>query len=481
MLRTLRSRLLLSYTFVIAVMLVVLGLFLLVALAVSQRARLLPQLESLVRADREVMTTLRGQAPAAGASQDQLEEAIHRAAGDLNTRLLIVDLGERVLLDSRDGLVDQTISLAPFTSLLLSRRNLLDPNVQLVRFRDENSERWLGVARSLGPRAGQRGLRLVNAIPEGTPLAIFQDNFFWPLAQAGGAAFLVALGLAWWISRSVTRPLRQMSQAAEAIAEGDYREELPPEGPEEVRLLAGSFNQMAQKVAQTQQSQREFVANVSHDLKTPLTSIQGWSQALLDGTAADPGRVSQAAQVIHEESTRMTRMVNQLLALARLEGGLSEARRQPVALAGLLEDVRRSLLLQAQQKEIDLAAGWQGVDGIVLADRDQLVQLVTNLVENALAHTPRGGRVALKLWQEKVEEIWLGVQDTGPGIPPAELPRIFERFYQVDKSRSGRQRGSGLGLAIVRQIAEAHGGRVEVSSLEGQGSLFRVCLPLDRR
>jgi signal transduction histidine kinase len=236
---------------------------------------------------------------------------------------------------------------------------------------------------------------------------------------------------------------------------------------------------MSSQVAATQQAQRDFVANVSHDLKTPLTSISGWSQALLDGTAAKPEQRERAVRIIHDEAGRMTRLVEQLLDLEKIESGQLELRREPVDLAALVQDVQRNLALRAEEKGIQLTAEIVPVPA-VSGDPDRLVQILTNLVDNSLNHTPPGGRVHIALKPDGDRAIELVVQDTGPGIPPEALGRIFERFYQVDSSRrrTSEQGGVGLGLAIVKELVEAHNGRITAESQAGQGSAFTIHLPL---
>ena len=214
---------------------------------------------------------------------------------------------------------------------------------------------------------------------------------------------------------------------------------------------------MAEQVRASQQSQRDFLANVSHDLKTPLTSIQGFAQAITDGAAGDAESVRRSAGVIQDEAQRMSRMVSELLDLARIESGQIVMRREPVHLNAVLRDCVDKLALRAQQTGVKLNAQVPDDLPVVLGDGDRLAQVFTNLLDNALKHTPEGGKVTLaarslsgssivrrgKTWPAGVE---VSVSDTGSGIPPEDLGRIFERFYQVDKSRPARQRpGAGAG------------------------------------
>jgi len=279
--------------------------------------------------------------------------------------------------------------------------------------------------------------------------------------------------------RSVSRPLALITQATEEVARGNLDHRLEVEGPDEVRRLAKSFNVMAQEVKASRQAQRDFVANVSHDLKTPLTSIQGFAQALLDGTAADPAAQRKAAQVIHDEAARMSRLVEQLLELARWDAGQIIIAREAVDLPRLLTTCVERMDWRAEEKGVTLTVEVKPMPPL-RGDTDRLMQVFTNLLDNALTHTPSGGSVTVAA--ERVEgpdgqaEVEISVTDTGPGIPAEELPRIFERFYRVDKARAG-SRGAGLGLAIVKEIVEAHGGRVWAESVVGLGSRFIVRLP----
>ena len=277
----------------------------------------------------------------------------------------------------------------------------------------------------------------------------------------------------------VTRPLHKLVGATEAIAQGDYEQRVPLEGPEEVQRVATSFNSMAMQVATTRQVQRDFVANVSHDLKTPITSIQGWSQALLDGTAVSLESQKRAAGIIHNEAERMSRMVRQLLDLAKIESGQLELHKERVDLCQIVTDVHHSLLPRAIEKQIRLTLNTAPVPPI-WGDTDRLMQIFTNLADNALTHTTAGGRVHLDVHSHGEKAVEVVVQDTGKGIAPDELSRIFERFYQVDKSRAkpSRRAGSGLGLAIVQELVLLHNGRIQARSEVGKGSAFIVRLPV---
>jgi two-component system sensor histidine kinase ResE len=222
------------------------------------------------------------------------------------------------------------------------------------------------------------------------------------------------------------------------------------------------------------------VTNISHDLKTPLTSIRGWSQAALDGTANTPEEQRNAFTIIQDEAKRMERMVDQLLELARIESGQFRLAQNDVDLNLVLSEIQSRFTVQAQEKGIDLALELAPVRHLT-GDQDRLDQAISNLVDNALAYTQEGGRVVITLRPYGGAFVEIAVSDTGSGIPPEEIDRVFERFYRLDKSRagSGGPKGSGVGLAIVKELVEAHGGQVFASSHPGQGSTFTIRLPVE--
>jgi signal transduction histidine kinase len=308
------------------------------------------------------------------------------------------------------------------------------------------------------------------------------------LAASGCIGGLLSVLLALLIAGSVSSPLRRLATAANAIAEGDYDHRVAVQGPTEVQELAQNFNSMAEQVKASQQSQRDFLANVSHDLKTPLTSIQGYAQAIADGAASNPDSVRRSAGIIRDEAQRMSRMVTELLDLARIESGQIVMQQEAVHLNVVLRDCANRLVLRAQQAGIKLEAQVPDDLPVITGDGDRLAQVFTNLLDNALKHTSEGGKVSVaarsvtgssivrrgKTWPAGVEVV---VSDNGSGIPPEDLSRVFERFYQVDKSRQ-RGGGLGLGLSIVKQIVEAHHGIIHAESVVGIGSRFVVTLPL---
>ncbi len=397
---------------------------------------------------------------------------VTRAAKAYDVRIILAGPDERVLADSEPA-GDLAIRMDA-----LSEAEGLDDNAFGVRFgrgRDASGRFWQYSVRAL---TDGRVLAIAVPINPRTALGLFLQDLFWPIVGAAGIGAVLALLLATWLARSIGGPLRQMAQAAGQIARGDYDMRVSEAGPREVVALAGALNTMAANVQAAQTTQRDFLANVSHDLKTPLTSIRGFAQAIEEGAAERPEDIQRAATVIREESERLTRLVADLLDLARLESETIEARPESVDLGALLGALVERLTPRAVDKNVRLEVERPLSSARVSGNADRLAQVIQNLLDNALKYTPAGGvvRVALTDAQGRVT---LSVADSGPGIPAEDLGRIFERFYQVDRARgrSAELRGVGLGLAIVKEIVARHGGVVRAESVVGIGTRFIVELP----
>ena len=316
---------------------------------------------------------------------------------------------------------------------------------------------------------------LVLAVPRSYALALWV-GLTKPLLWAGLIAFAVSIVIAIFLARSVYLPIRRVTNAADEIAQGKYEQQIPVTGPKEVKGLALRFNQMAQQVNQSRQTLRDFVADVSHELRTPLTSIRGFAQAILDGTAKDKESQLKAAGVIDDESKRVIRLVDELLELSRMESGQIQITHEPVDMKELLHHCQEIFAMQAEEKGMQLRVDVEPLPPVV-GDIDRLEQVFSNLLDNALKHTPAGGKVTVTAHQSSADFIEITVADTGPGISPDQLPHVFQRFYRADSS--GTKVGTGLGLAIAREIVRTHGGDIEVDSTPGEGTNFAVTLPLN--
>lgn len=401
-------------------------------------------------------------------------------------RLLVVTANGRISFDSNRGAGTWKNDV-----IALPAASLTDPN-PAVAFTgtltlESRGPTWIYAAAS--PRTLQRMANANYTPTAGRTQAYFMlaqqapDNAVWTefIGRFLIFALLAGLGavaLGGVLARSLTRPIAGLTRAAHAIAQGDYAHQAPVLGSVEMQALAADFNQMAAAVQQSRQAQRDLMANVSHDLKTPLTSIQGFSQAMLDGAVRDPEGFRIAAGVIHNEAQRMARLVADIMDLARFEGRATPLRLVPTDLAPLLAQIAQGLQPQAAAQGVRLAV--VGVPAPPVAvDVPGLQRALTNLLDNALRHTPAGGTVTLGM-EPTAPGIRIFVRDTGSGIAPEAVAHIFDRFYQADPARAGGGHGAGLGLAIVREIVTAHGGTITVQSTPGLGSEFGIVLPLPR-
>ena len=313
---------------------------------------------------------------------------------------------------------------------------------------------------------------LVLATPRPGILSVV-GTFIWPLLLAAVIALIVSLVIAIFLARSIYRPLAKVTKAAQQISTGDYSQRIKPEGPKEIKELGDSFNRMTEDVEQAQLKLLHFVADVSHELRSPLTSIQGFAQALIDGTAADDATKLKAAQIINEESRRLKHQVDELLELSRMQSNQIKFHKEPVDIGEILEHCTEMLAIQAKQKQVTLILT-ADPKLIVTGDADSLEQVFLNLMDNAVKNSPNGGKIHVFSAKEEGSLARITVSDEGPGIHPDYLPHVFERFYQV----TGARTGVGLGLTIAREIVVAHHGNIEASSPPGQGAIFTVTLPL---
>jgi histidine kinase len=289
------------------------------------------------------------------------------------------------------------------------------------------------------------------------------------------AALVSAIIVSLFVSRRVVTPIRQMMQASQRIAAGRYQERVDVASEDELGQLAHSFNQMAATLEQTEAMRRDLIANVAHELRTPLASIKGYMEGMIDGVLPTQ---PETFQQIYHEADRLQRLVNDLQELSRVEAGAFKLERRPLAIADLIQQTAAHLRAQFEEKEVTLQLNLPDNLPQVLADKDRISQVLLNLMGNALQYTPPGGSVTVTT---KVEnpELLVSIGDTGIGVSAEHLPHIFNRFYRVDKSRSRAGGGSGIGLTIAKHLIEAHGGHIWAASEgEGRGSIFTFSLPL---
>lgn len=282
------------------------------------------------------------------------------------------------------------------------------------------------------------------------------------------------------LSRGLTRPVIELTAAAQNLAAGDLNQTVDVRSADELGELSQAFNRMSKKIEHSDRLRRQMTADIAHDLRTPLTVIGGYIESMRDGDLeATPERMD----LIYSEITRLNRLVGDLRLLSQSDAGVLPMNLETVDARELLDQTRRLFDLKAREREIDLLVeAEQGLPSL-MADESRLMQVLENLVSNAMRHTPQGGTIRLKakigsVADSKARGVEFIVSDSGEGIPPESLPDVFERFHRVDKSRHANQSQSGLGLAIVKVIVQAHKGEVWVESAIGKGSEFHFVIPV---
>lgn len=341
----------------------------------------------------------------------------------------------------------------------------------------------------LDPETGQR--KQLIAIPiqrEGRVLgAVFLEASLEEVYQTIGKitnlfasgtaiALLLTAVLGVIVTRTITRPISEITRQAQAMARGDFDRQVNVHSGDEIGQLAAAFNHLSRRLREALAVNAEFVANVSHELRTPLTTLRSYLEALSDGSVEDDATRQRFLQVAYQETERMIRLVEDLLKLSRLDSSEAKTALKPLPLARLIEQVMERFQLPAQEKGIRLELHLERKP-VVWGNRDQLQQVMDNLLSNALKYTSSGGQIGIRLTQ-RGQEALVSVQDTGIGIPEEHLPRVFDRFYRVDKARSRQDGGSGLGLSIARKVVEAHGGNIWLKSQVGKGTTVYFTVPL---
>jgi two-component system sensor histidine kinase BaeS len=292
------------------------------------------------------------------------------------------------------------------------------------------------------------------------------------LVLAALVAMSLAALLAFFLARRISRPMKELADAAAGVAKGDFGRRVPAESDDELGVVAESFNRMAADLAETDAKQREFFLSISHELRTPLTAIQGYAEAIEDGTISVT-RHEEAAGVIVGETRRLTRLVSDLLDLARIDARRFEVTMEEVDADTVLQAVRHAFARSAEEAGIDMAVETGGES--FRADQDRLIQVLSNLVENALRYTPAGRKITLSS-NESDGWVQIKVTDGGVGFDAEDLERAFERQYLWQKYRGLRDVGTGLGLAISRELVEAMGGSVEARNAPDGGAEFAIRL-----
>jgi len=303
--------------------------------------------------------------------------------------------------------------------------------------------------------------------------SIFELFGFSSLFALAFAMFAVYL-----MTYEMTKPLRQMSAATKSYAAGDFSMRVTVAGKNEMADLAGAFNTMAKNLASLESSRRSFVANVSHELKTPMTTIGGFIDGMLDGTIGDENR-EHYLRIVSDEVKRLSRLVTGMLNMSKLEAGELNLNPKSFDITGMIFKTTLGFERRIEDKHIEITGLDAMSPAFLTADEDMITQVVYNLLDNAVKFTPEYGSIHFSVLSDD-RNVYVSMRNSGAGIPSEELGKIFERFYKLDKSRSFDVKGTGLGLFIVKNIVEIHGGRIRVSSVENQYTEFSFMLPVKR-
>ena len=301
----------------------------------------------------------------------------------------------------------------------------------------------------------------------------FSQGLIASILWAGALASFVAIVLGLLLTRAVVKPIRTVRDATQRVAAGDLSHRVPVTSDDEIGDLARQFNEMAASLERDEQLRRKMMADISHELRTPLAVMRGQVEAVQDGVF-DPSLENIAP--IHDQVLLLGRLVDDLRDLALAEAGRLRLERAEVRLGRLIGRVVDAFRSRAQGRRLSLLAEIPDVLPPIEADAQRLEQVVGNLLDNALRYTEPGGAIKVSAWSDP-DWVIFAVEDNGAGIPPEDLPYIFDRFYRVDEARSGAQGGSGLGLSIAKQLVEAHGGNISAEGEIGKGSTFTVRLP----
>lgn len=414
------------------------------------------------------------------ASTVQLQTALENAGGELGGRLLLTDSEGKVQLDSFAVLLGGRLPLPQVAQVLQQptgsaygiHRQTAQENLY-----PEGAAAYVSVcAAPMTDGAGQvlGAVVLVSSVQE---MITSLDAVHTRMLTAFAAVAVFAMAAALIFSQVLTVPIARLTRTIQRMGRGDLSARVTVHGSGEMRQLADAYNAMAQQLESLDQSRNQFVSNASHELKTPMTTLKIMLQSLIAQPDMPEELRTEFMQDMDHEIDRLTGIIDDLLTLTRMDSHALTLRPAPMDLAELARDTLRRLLPMAERRGQTLQGDLPETLPMV-ADGPRLEQVLYNLVENAVKYTPEGGMISLTV-QRQGRSAVIAVSDDGPGIPQADQAHIFDRFYRVDKARSRETGGTGLGLSIVRQIVTLHQGVITVDSREGEGSTFRVELPLE--
>ena len=396
-----------------------------------------------------------------GADQPDLQEVLERTGRVTGNRIIVFDSNGQIVADSHSFLSNEG-----FGRDSRGRRGLWKDAKKFPVNLGQGQVGALTVSNMSG--AGLEPPDIADPVPARIS-AVVNRSLLW----AGiGAAALGTL-LVWLLSRRTLAPLQTLGATAQRLGRGDLSSRAETTGPTEIRKLAESFNVMAEGLEEAERQRRNLTADVAHELRTPLSNIQGYLEAIKDGVIQP---TDETIDTIHGQAVHLSRLVEDLRLLAQVEAGALHLQMHPTQVEALLQSCVEAVRPRAEAEGVHLSLEVERTMPSINLDTTRISQVVGNLLENAITHTPEGGSVSVSAgaYDGGVE---LSVADTGHGIAPQDLPRLFQRFYRADPSRDRGTGGAGLGLTIARRLVEAHTGTIEANSVLGEGSRFSIRLP----
>jgi len=399
-----------------------------------------------------------------------LADASLELSSQLDTRIRVLDTQGVVLVDSLPDGQGEDLRSDPLVVQALQGQ---------YASKTDQAGRYQAAMHVVLPVQIESGL--VGAVYLSQPLrdvtAVLNDlRNRWLLSTAIALLLSGIVGLV--LSQAIARPLRRLTAAAGAVAQGQFDQEVPVGSRDELGQLSRAFNDMTGRLRAARQLQTDFVANVSHELRTPLTSVKGLVETLRDGAVDDPQVRDRFLETVESETDRLIRLVNDLLLLSRADSEALGLQRSAVDMAALARSAANRLAPRAEAQGLTLRVETHGDVQPAWADPDRIEQVLLNLLDNAIKYSRPGGTVTVSVQEgEPGRPVRVQVRDEGIGIPAEELPHIGQRFYRADRARSRAAGGSGLGLAIAKALVQAHGGELSIESQEDHGTVVTFTVP----
>lgn len=411
---------------------------------------------------------------------NRMEEFVSAFSENIDACILVTDVDGKIVMSHNDVRLQANVD---GTSTTLDK-DILDYVIRNGQYYGKTD-----LGGYFGEKYGVAGVPIVVTNENGVETTIgaafaasslaavtgFQAEVIKMFFLAGIAAFMVAFGVTWLYSYRMTRPLGTMCDATKSFAMGDFSVRVPVFSDDEVGELAKAFNQMAETLANSESMNRNFIANVSHELKTPMTTISGFIDGIIDGTIP-PEKEQYYLGIVSTEVKRLSRLVKTMLDLSRIDSGKMVLRRARFDISNTIFVALLSFESKIDEKKIEIRGLEDSQPIFVDGDPDMIHQVLYNLLENAVKFTNVNGYIEIHAVEE-TERVTVSIRNSGPGISPDDVKMIFDRFYKTDKSRSQDKNGMGLGLYIVKTMVQLHGGEIHVESVENEYTLFEFWIP----